>query len=147
MGTLMQPCPLCDCVKLISEGRFVSIIHEFKNSFLVLGDHQYFKGYSVLILKHHVRELHDLTQGVQQELNSELMSAGKAIFDAYKPWKMNYSCYGNAVPHIHWHLFPRYESDPDQLVHPWLHMDKFKNHLGTPEERVVVIEKIRAEFA
>ena len=142
----MQACPLCDRIKLIGEGGFSHVIHEFKNSFLVLGDHQYFKGYCVLILKNHVRELHDLTPSVQQELHSELMTSGKAIYDELGPWKMNYSCYGNAVPHIHWHIFPRYESDPDHLVQPWQHMDEFKNHVGGQAERLAMIERIRAQL-
>ena len=42
---------------------------------------------------------------------------------------MNYSCYGNLDPHIHWHLLPRYDSEPDCMNHPWLHSAKFKDHL------------------
>ncbi len=41
---------------------------------------------------------------------------------------MNHSCYGNLDPHIHRHLFPRYESEPDHLNHPWLHASEFKDH-------------------
>ena len=31
---------------------------------------------------------------------------------AFKPFKLNYEALGNGTPHVHWHLVPRYESDP-----------------------------------
>lgn len=110
------------------------LIHEFKHSYFVLGDHQYFEGYCVLLLKAHVRELHELASNTQVELFQELMTAGQAVHDAFKPWKLNYSCYGNFVEHIHWHIFPRYESDPDHKVHPWLNSEKFSAKIPTESE-------------
>ncbi|MEH2134971.1 MAG: hypothetical protein V7K86_31030 [Nostoc sp.] len=66
---------------------------------------------------------------MQSALFQEVMLAGKAIVNAFSPWKMNYACYGNGEPHIHWHLFPRYESDPDRKANPWRHASEFKHHL------------------
>ncbi len=37
---------------------------------------------------------------------------GAAINKALKPDKMNYELLGNAIPHLHWHVVPRYHSDP-----------------------------------
>jgi diadenosine tetraphosphate (Ap4A) HIT family hydrolase len=78
--------------------------------------------------KQHVRELHELKLEMQGALFAELMTATRAIAATFGPWKMNHSCYGNQVPHIHWHIFPRYDSEPDHLNHPWLHADEFKQH-------------------
>ena len=144
---IIGECSICHrLVLVISQGQDLNLIHEFKNSYLVLGDHQFFKGYSVLLLKDHYRELHDLEGTLQQELLSELMKAGKAVFDAFKPWKMNYSCYGNQVPHVHWHIFPRYESDPDRLDPPWLSSSKFVLKVGSTQERAEAITAIRAQL-
>jgi diadenosine tetraphosphate (Ap4A) HIT family hydrolase len=30
----------------------------------------------------------------------------------YRPDKMNCELIGNKVPHLHWHLIPRFSSDP-----------------------------------
>jgi diadenosine tetraphosphate (Ap4A) HIT family hydrolase len=95
----------------------------------VIGDHQFHKGYSLILLKEHVRELHELPALTQLELFEEVMLAGRSIVNTFNPWKMNYACYGNAEPHIHWHLFPRYESDPNHKGIPWRHASKFKDHL------------------
>jgi diadenosine tetraphosphate (Ap4A) HIT family hydrolase len=36
-----------------------------------------------------------------------------AALDAvYRPTKMNYELLGNMVPHLHWHLVPRFAGDP-----------------------------------
>ncbi len=138
----MSQCLICH--RLLGIHQDISLIHEFKNSFLVLGDHQYFPGYSVLLLKDHVREMHQLSLERQTELFAEVMVAGNAIQRAFQPWKMNYSCYGNAVEHVHWHIFPRYESDPDHRTHPWLRSDNFPKHVGSHEMRIANIAKIKA---
>jgi diadenosine tetraphosphate (Ap4A) HIT family hydrolase len=139
-------CLICERVQSSEEGKNPFLIHEFRNSFLVLGDHQYFKGYSVLLLKDHIRELHELPPFRQQELFRELMAAGQAVFEAFQPWKMNYSCYGNQIPHVHWHIFPRYESDPDHLHQPWLHSPDFEKHATQESEMPGLIAKIQSKL-
>jgi diadenosine tetraphosphate (Ap4A) HIT family hydrolase len=37
---------------------------------------------------------------------------------------LNYELLGNQVPHLHWHLFPRYDADPDALKPVWLALDR-----------------------
>ncbi|MDQ3817398.1 MAG: HIT family protein [Acidobacteriota bacterium] len=124
-----QSCLICQRVSLWRSGHNPYFIHEFEHSIFVVGDHQFHRGYSLLLLKDHVRELHELEEGVFLALSQELIKAGRAVAETFKPWKMNYSCYGNADPHIHWHLFPRYESEPNHLNHPWLHASEFRDHL------------------
>jgi diadenosine tetraphosphate (Ap4A) HIT family hydrolase len=36
----------------------------------------------------------------------------RALASLYEPEKMNYEIHGNLVPHLHLHLYPRYEGDP-----------------------------------
>jgi diadenosine tetraphosphate (Ap4A) HIT family hydrolase len=35
----------------------------------------------------------------------------EALFRALNPIKMNYDLLGNLVPHIHWHVIPRFRED------------------------------------
>ena len=141
-----QSCSICHRVALWRSGHNPYFIHEFEHSIFVVGDHQFHKGYSLLLLKEHVRELHELTPSAQVELFQELMKAGRALVDTFNPWKMNYSCYGNLDPHIHWHLFPRYDSEPDHLNHPWLHASEFGDHLIDSETARHLSEKIKANL-
>lgn len=139
-------CSICERVRLWRNGQNPYFIHEFEHSILIVGDHQFHKGYTLILLKEHVRELHELALEVQAALFQELMTAGRAVVETFKPWKMNYSCYGNVDPHIHWHLFPRYDSEPDHLNHPWLHADRFKEHLIDAQTAGDLGEKIRANL-
>ncbi len=146
---MMKPstdCSICQRVSLWKGGRNPYFIQEFENSIFIVGDHQFHKGYSLLLLKEHVRELHELDSTVQVALFQELMAAGRALAVTFKPWKMNYSCYGNLDPHIHWHLFPRYDSEPDHLNHPWLHAAKFKDHLIDSQAAEELGEMIKANL-
>ena len=129
------------------EGRNPYLIAEMEHTFFVVGDHQFHEGYSLVLLKDHLRELHDLAPKVQLEHFSEVMRATRAIQATFSPWKLNHACYGNGIPHVHWHIFPRYEHDPDHNRHPWLHVDTFGDRAITPDEARRIATRIRANFA
>jgi len=140
-------CPMCGRVAaLLQADENPFLIHEFEHSVFVVGDHRFFRGYSLLLLKKHERELHELEPSVQSTLFSELMTAGRAVADTFKPWKMNYSCYGNVVPHIHWHLFPRYDCDPHREQVPWFFAEEFEKHLIDGQEAKNLAAKIKEKL-
>lgn len=136
-------CPLCNRVELTKIGNYPYLIHEFKHSYLMLGEHQFFQGYSVLVLKDHYREMTDIPEGVRSEFFHEMMKASKAIESAFKPKKMNMCSLGNVVDHVHWHFFPRYADDPEFFDPPWLRMKQFDSARVTPEQAMENILKIR----
>jgi diadenosine tetraphosphate (Ap4A) HIT family hydrolase len=41
-----------------------------------------------------------------------MMRAGQALDRVFAPMKMNFQILGNAVPHLHAHILPRYYGDP-----------------------------------
>jgi len=137
-------CSFCDLMTQLQRSSHSRFVHEFKHSVLMVGEHQLFPGYCVLILKEHWRELHDLPEEIQAGYHSELIQAGRAISRAFAPWKMNYGSYGNQVPHLHWHLFPRYESDPKKSLVPWAQQDQFASHQTTDAQARAVIQAVRA---
>jgi diadenosine tetraphosphate (Ap4A) HIT family hydrolase len=47
-----------------------------------------------------------------------------AMESCVAPRKLNYELLGNQVPHLHWHLFPRYPQDPEALKPVWLALDR-----------------------
>lgn len=138
-----QDCLICERVALWKSNENPYFIAEFENTIFVVGDHQFHCGYCLLLLKDHVRELHELSITVQQAVFSELMAAGRAIVETFDPWKMNYACYGNTEEHVHWHIFPRYASDPDRKRNPWLHSADFKDKHITDDRAVVLASEIR----
>lgn len=139
-------CPLCERVSLASQGQYPYLIHEFKNSYLMLGEHQFFEGYSVLVSKTHHKEMTDLADNIQIEMFQELMRAQRAIESVFNPSKMNLCSLGNVVPHIHWHLFPRYQTDSEFTDPPWLRMKEFSKASITSEVARSIIVRIRSRI-
>ncbi len=140
-------CPLCVRVADWREGHNPYFVHEFTHSILMVGDHQFHPGYCVMVLKRHVRELHDLSSPDQLAIFAEVMAAGQALHAVLKPWRLNYACYGNQVEHIHWHIFPRYEADAERTSNPWLHADRFDAHRIDNDTATRLAQSIRAGIA
>jgi diadenosine tetraphosphate (Ap4A) HIT family hydrolase len=87
-------------------------IIELKHSFVVLNRDQFFPGYTLLFTKQHATELFHLNHAVRAALMEEVSTVAKALHTRFQPDKINYELLGNMVPHIHWHLVPRFVKDP-----------------------------------
>lgn len=87
-------------------------IIELTHSYATLNRDQYFPGYTLLFTKDHVTELFYLDRNVRSSLMEEVSSVAEALYDIFKPTKINYELLGNMVPHIHWHIVPRFMSEP-----------------------------------
>lgn len=143
---LQDDCAICQKVQACDSGTEPGFIEEFRYSFFLLGDHQYFEGYSMVILKDHVRDMMDLSARLQIEVMQEVMFASRALQLTFQPWKLNHASLGNQATHIHWHIFPRYENDPDLKQHPWLNSDKFAAHKLSDEIARERAAKIRSRL-
>ncbi len=136
-------CPLCEREAALKRGEYPYLIHEFPNSWWLLGEHQYYAGYSVLLLKGHEREMTGLTAEVSAAVFQELLTAQRAVERAMGPHKMNLCSLGNVVDHVHWHLFPRYADDPKRENPPWLQMTEFASKNITPAQAAPTIANLR----
>ena len=71
------------------------------------------RGYAVAIWKHeHVAEPTQLPAEQAAGFWLETLRAGAAIERHLRPVKLNYLTLGNALPHLHTHVVPRYADDP-----------------------------------
>jgi diadenosine tetraphosphate (Ap4A) HIT family hydrolase len=71
------------------------------------------RGYAVAIWKHqHVAEPTRLPAEQAAGFWLETLRAGAAIERYLRPVKLNYLTLGNALPHLHTHIVPRYADDP-----------------------------------
>lgn len=137
-------CALCEREQKLLRGEYPYLIHEFDHSWWLLGEHQYYEGYSVLLLKGHARELTELSTQRSLAVFAELLQAQSCVERVLKPHKMNLCSLGNVVDHVHWHLFPRYANDPKRENPPWLQMGEFSSKNISPEEAQVTIEKFQS---
>jgi diadenosine tetraphosphate (Ap4A) HIT family hydrolase len=78
------------------------------------------------------------------EFFQEMMLAHRAIEEVMLPSKMNMCSLGNVVPHIHWHFFPRYKSDPNFQNPPWLQMQHFESAKISADSARELMEKLKA---
>lgn len=101
-------CPMCERWQGDADLR----IAEFEHSYLILNRDQFFPGYCLLFTRQHQTELFHLEPAVRQGLMEEVSRVARALADCFQPHKINYELLGNMVPHIHWHLIPRFASDP-----------------------------------
>ena len=137
-------CPLCERVEATKNQNYPFLVHEFKHSFLYLGEHQYYRGYCVLVTKNHYREMTSIPENIRSEFFQELMKTHELLEKVFTPKKMNLESLGNVVDHMHWHFFPRYEDDVDFKKPPFLQMDRFNERLVGAEERSELIEILKA---
>lgn len=139
-------CSLCERISKASNDQYPFLIHEFKNSFLMLGEHQFYAGYCVLVTKEHHKEMADIPSPQREEVFHEMMKSSKAIQNVFSPKKMNLCSLGNVVEHLHWHFFPRYETDSNFKNPPWLQMHLFDAAKVSPEKRNELINLIQNEI-
>ena len=53
-------CLICERIELIKQGRNPHFVKELETGYVVIGDGQYFKGYTLFLAKEHVTELHQM---------------------------------------------------------------------------------------
>ena len=71
------------------------------------------RGYTVVIWRgRHVAEPTELAEEEAAGYWREVLRVGSALERHYQPVKLNYQILGNAVPHLHTHLVPRFAEDP-----------------------------------
>jgi diadenosine tetraphosphate (Ap4A) HIT family hydrolase len=82
-------------------------------STLYLDRNQTYRGHCQLVFDpRHAEGLELLDPDEYQRFSADLATAARAVFVAMRPDRMNYASLGNVVPHVHWHLVPRYRDDP-----------------------------------
>lgn len=113
---------------------------------MILGDAQFYRGYSVLFAKRHVTEPHLMPRGEAHELLDEMLAAGRAIAAVTSPLKLNYECLGNQEPHVHWHIFPRYADDALRLQPVWQRADAERKVSLEDTARRELLAALRAEL-
>jgi diadenosine tetraphosphate (Ap4A) HIT family hydrolase len=143
----MSDCLICERVALAKQGRNPHLIAEMEHSYFVVGDHQWHRGYALVLLKEHLREPFELSPDAQREHFAEVMRAARSLDATFRPVKLNYSCYGNLEPHVHWHIVPRYADDPHPGKDPWEDVARFGERIVTPEQAHEIAARVRANFA
>lgn len=113
-------CGICKRIQQIKDNTSPHFIAELQTGYAVLGDHQLFRGYALLLLKEHQSELHELSHAKKMAFLEEMAIVAEAVHRAFNPEKLNYELLGNSMSHMHWHIFPRNSDDLEPMGPVWV---------------------------
>jgi len=108
----MKDCLMCGIIDDSKKNKEPFFVKELTTGYVVMSWHQFFKGYVLFVCKNHIEEIHELDDDFRGKFLNEMVLVGKAVYLSFKPKKMNYATLGNSDPHLHWHIIPRYGTDP-----------------------------------
>jgi diadenosine tetraphosphate (Ap4A) HIT family hydrolase len=102
--TSANACPLCrpSGEHLLWRDDIVRVV--------LVGDPDY-PGFCRVILNRHVKEMTDLPPDERQRVMQAVYAVETALRELLAPDKINLASLGNQVPHLHWHVIPRFADD------------------------------------
>jgi diadenosine tetraphosphate (Ap4A) HIT family hydrolase len=143
-------CPFCARLAALDGPAGADVVWRARQGVALLGPWQFYHGYCAFVSRRHATELSQLTDDERREFLDEMCRLARAIEVCFRPHKLNYELLGNQVPHLHWHLFPRYRDDPEALKPVWLALDRAewdegeRRRLATgPLDRQTTAERLR----
>lgn len=93
-----------------------------------------FPGFTRVIWLAHVAEMTDLNEHDQQTLMQIVFTVESVMRSTLAPDKINLASLGNQVPHLHWHVIPRWQADasfPGSVWSPGDDTDKARQRRAT----------------
>jgi len=96
----------------------------------------------------HVTALTDLNERERMALMSDLCRAQEGMRRVLKPDHFNVESLGNQVPHLHWHIIPRYKDDPRWGLPIWMTVESELPRVALPAaDRARLIEDLKGALA
>lgn len=104
MMSMNANCPLCT-----TDGG--ELLWKNEEMRVILANEPDFPGFCRVIWNEHIAEMSHLSVDQRARLNHVVMLIEKAILETMSPDKVNLAALGNMVPHLHWHVIPRFQKD------------------------------------
>lgn len=103
----MHDCPLCESsgAEIVWEDGLCRVVR------VGGADGEAFPGYCRVVWRNHVAEMTDLDAGGRRHLMNVVLAVEMALRTLLSPDKINLTSLGNMVPHLHWHVIPRWHDD------------------------------------
>jgi len=103
-------CPLC--APRPGSNEHWDFVAALSASSLYLAKNQTYRGQCQLIFdRRHAARIDELTAGEYDAFSRDLFTAQHAVARTVRPDHVNIESLGNVVPHLHWHIVPRYVGD------------------------------------
>ena len=103
------------------EGREPRVITRLYSGWVLFGQQQFVRGYSLLLPDPVVPSLNALGAKERTQFLMDMTRVGDALLKVCGAMRINYAMFGNAEPALHAHVIPRYIEEPEdkRTAQPW----------------------------
>ncbi|MFA7503184.1 MAG: HIT family protein [Burkholderiaceae bacterium] len=129
-------CPLC-------AGTGGELVWRDDRLRVILPDEALYPGFTRVVWNAHVTELSQLADADRARLFDVLVRVERVMIDTLAPVKVNLASLGNQVPHMHWHLVPRWPDDAHYPAPVWAATDPQRVAAAAPR-RAGILQRLPA---
>ncbi len=103
------------------EGREPRVVARLYSGWVLFGERQFVRGYSLLLPDPVVPTLNALGAKERGQFLSDMSRVGDALLKVTGAARINYAIFGNQEPALHAHVVPRFVDEPAamRVAHPW----------------------------
>jgi diadenosine tetraphosphate (Ap4A) HIT family hydrolase len=119
------------------------LIHQGELFRVVLVDDGNYPGFCRVIWRDHVKEITDLNELDRMLMMDVMWQVEQVVRDVMQPEKINLASLGNMVPHLHWHVIPRYIDDAHFPAPVWAEAKRIPSteSLAARQEKLPLLRK------
>ena len=110
-----MPTLIHERVRLARAGKNPTVICAMPSGWAVLGDAQFLPGYCLLLPDPVMPDLNALSLAERARYLRDMTLIGDALLETTDAFRVNYETLGNSDPALHTHIFPRYQTEPDEF--------------------------------
>ncbi len=119
------------------------LIHQGELFRVVLVHDANYPGFCRIIWRDHVKEITDLNELDRMLMMDVMWQVEQVVRDVMQPKKINVASLGNMVPHLHWHVIPRYVDDAHFPAPVWAEAKRIPSpeSLAARQEKLPLLRK------
>jgi len=136
----MKECKFCE---LKNHRNDPTYIMTFSRGTLFLNFNQIYLGRVMYIYNQHARDITEISVEDLRIVEEEIHEIACILRKEFSPDLINVASLGNHVQHLHWHIIPRYKSEPNWGNPPWPHKDWFPSD----DEKSAIVQRIRRHLS
>lgn len=92
----------------------------------------------------HAQEMCDLSPADKEHVMQAVFAVEAAMKAVFKPKKLNMASLGNWVPHLHWHIIPRWEDDAHWPNSIWAAKQRDASQRGVADKAELALAIVQA---
>lgn len=134
---MSENCPLCalPAGQILWQDELVCVINPGENRI---------PGFTRVVLKKHIAEMSALSEKERIHVMNTVNAVETLMLRMMRPDKVNLASLGNMVPHLHWHVIPRWKNDPWFPDSVWSATRRSDNAADTKDRQLLAEQFFKA---